>query len=70
MSVIKRLSVNVNEQCADALNAYASAHGCTVTEAVRRAISLLNHYDVQQALGNKLALLDEEGQIIQVWEFL
>jgi hypothetical protein len=70
MGEIKRLSVNVNEQCANALNAYASAHGCTVTEAVRRSISLLNHYDVQTQLGNRLALLNGEGEVVQVWEFL
>lgn len=48
MGEIKRLNVNVNEECVNALKAYAAAHGCTVTEAVRRAISLLNHLDVQQ----------------------
>lgn len=67
---VTRLSVNLNEECINALKAYASAHGCNVTETVRRAISLLNHYDVQQALGNRLAILDGNGEIVQVWEFL
>ena len=56
MAGVTRLNVNVNEECANALKAYAAAHGCTVTEPVRRAISLLNHLDVQQ-------LMDGDGDL-------
>lgn len=45
-----RLNVNINDECAASIQAYARAHDITVTEAVRRAISLLNHMDVQEAL--------------------
>lgn len=45
-----RLNVNINDECAESIKAYARVHDITVTEAVRRAISLLNHFDVQQML--------------------
>lgn len=63
----KRLNTNINEECAGALSAYAAAHGVTVTEAVRHAISLLNQYDVQTELGNRLAVVDGDGLILQIW---
>lgn len=50
MKQLTRLNVNINDECANALKAYSEAHGVTITEAVRRAISLLNHHDVQQML--------------------
>lgn len=66
----KRLSCNINDECADSLEAYSRVHQITVTEAVRRAISLLNHHDVLQANGKQVATLNADGEIEGVWRFL
>ena len=54
---IVRLHVNLAEDTADALQAYARAHGCSVTEATRRAVSLLNLCDVEMMQGHNLAFI-------------
>jgi hypothetical protein len=61
-----RLNVNINDECAASIQAYASAHGITVTEGVRHAISILNYADVQETLGHRLAVVDAEGSVIRI----
>jgi hypothetical protein len=63
-----RLDVNLNQQCADAIRAYAAANSVTVTEATRRAISLLNLLDVEQQLGHRLAVVDDDGTVLKTYE--
>lgn len=40
-----RLSVNINDECADALRRVTARRDISVTEAIRRAISLLDHFE-------------------------
>lgn len=54
-----RLSVNLSPDVADALKQYASSKGISVTEAVRRAITVLSFVDNAQSRGASLHL--EEG---------
>ena len=54
-----RLSVNLNPDVADALKQYASRKGISVTEAVRRAITVLTFIENAQNRGASLHL--EEG---------
>ena len=61
-----RLNVNINDECKASLEAYASVHGVTVTEAVRRAISFLNYEDVQTVRGNRLAAVDADGNVVEI----
>lgn len=41
----ERLAVNINAECADTLRRIKAARGITTTEAVRRAISLLDYFE-------------------------
>ena len=41
----QRLSVNVNDETAQALSDYANKRGVTVTEAVRRAVSMQKFFE-------------------------
>ena len=68
MSGILRLNVNISEDVADALKSYSRAHGCTVTEATRRAVSLLNLIDVEFELGHRLAFVGKRDKVTSVYE--
>lgn len=61
-----RLEVNINDECKASLEAYARAHGITVTEAIRHAVSTLNYRDVQEQLGLRLAAVDADGKVVQI----
>lgn len=54
-----RLSVNLSSDVADELKQYASRKGISVTEAVRRAITVLTFVDHAQSRGASLHV--EEG---------
>lgn len=56
-----RLSVNVNDETAEALRALAEKRGTTVTEIIRRAVSVYKF--VEDEVGDKgktLQLVDNE----------
>jgi len=59
-SGLTRLSINLNQEAADALRAYTSRRGISYTEAVRRAIALLKFVDDQTAAGKDLQVSDGE----------
>lgn len=42
---IHRLSVNINDESADALRRVTAKRGISVTEAIRRAIGLLDYFE-------------------------
>jgi hypothetical protein len=54
-----RLSVNLGPEVADELKQYASRKGISLTEAVRRAITVLTFVDNAQSRGASLHI--EEG---------
>jgi len=60
-----RLSVNLNAEVADELKAYAKRKGVSITEAVRRAITVLTFVDETQRRGASLNV-DEDGTLKEV----
>jgi hypothetical protein len=63
-----RLSVNLSPDVAEELKKYAGRKGISITEAVRRAIAVLNFVDDAQARGASLNL--EEGGTLKEVLFL
>jgi hypothetical protein len=60
-----RLSVNLSPEVADDLKSYASHKGISVTEAVRRAITVLTFVEDAQARGASLHI-EEKGTLKEV----
>ena len=60
-----RLSVNLNPEVADELKAYAKRKGVSITEAVRRAVTLLAFVDETQRRGAVLNV-EEDGALKEV----
>jgi hypothetical protein len=63
-----RLSVNLNPDLADELKQYAGSKGISITEAVRRAITVLTFVEKAQSRGASLHL--EEGGALKEILFL
>jgi hypothetical protein len=63
--VANRLSVNLSNEAAMALRSYVQRHGITVTEAIRRAISLLKYIDELRNEGQKILVSDKAGKNIR-----
>lgn len=63
-----RLSVNLSADVADELKQYAGRKGISITEAVRRAITVLAFVDNAQSRGASLHL--EEGGALKEVVFL
>lgn len=53
-----RLSVNMNPETADALREIAKAHGISITEAVRRAVSVAHFVEQQSREGKSVQIED------------
>ncbi|MDJ0016492.1 MULTISPECIES: ribbon-helix-helix protein, CopG family [Rhodococcus] len=53
-----RLSVNMNAETADALREIAEAYGVSVTEAVRRAVSVAHFVEQQTRAGKTVQIED------------
>lgn len=60
-----RLSVNLNPEVADELKAYAKRKGVSITEAVRRAVTVLVFVDETQRRGAALNV-EEDGTLKEV----
>jgi len=60
-----RLSVNISPIVADTLKSYAGRKGVSVTEAVRRAISILSYIDDAQARGASINI-EEAGKLKEI----
>lgn len=60
-----RLSVNLNPEVAGELKQYAGRKGISITEAVRRAITVLAFVDSAQSRGASLHL-EEEGALKEI----
>ena len=63
-----RLSVNLSPLAADTIKDYANSKDISITEAVRRAISILSFIDKAQERGAKLNL--EEAGTMKEIQFL
>jgi len=62
---VVRLSVNLTPQVADEIKGYADRKGISITEAVRRAISVLAFVDGAQSRGASLNV-EEGGSLKEV----
>ena len=59
-----RLSVNVNIETANFLRSYADRRGCTITEAVRRAVAVLKFVTDETDAGHRLIVGDREVHFV------
>ncbi|WP_432678031.1 ribbon-helix-helix protein, CopG family [Rhodococcus pyridinivorans] len=66
MSDSTRLSVNINRECADALQNIAERRGVSLTEAVRIVISIGHFVDMEVAEGNAIQVKDRNGYVSEV----
>jgi hypothetical protein len=66
---VVRLSVNVSPVVADTIKGIARRNGISVTEAVRRAISVLAYIDAAQSRGASLNI-QEDGVLKEVLFFV
>jgi hypothetical protein len=61
---IVRLNVNLNPATADALKKLSDEQGVSLTEVVRRAISLYNFIDGERRSGHRIQTTDpEKGEV-------
>lgn len=58
MTEFTKLSVKMNEATADALRSIAKDHGISITEAVRRCISLYHFLDNERNEGRQVLIRD------------
>ncbi|MGB3764490.1 MAG: ribbon-helix-helix protein, CopG family [Ornithinimicrobium sp.] len=61
-----RLNVNVNDDTAEALRKLAEEDGTTVTEIVRRAVSVYKFFDDARDQGKTIQLVGEDERITAV----
>jgi len=59
-----RLNVNLNTETADALRELADERGISVTEAVRRAISLYKYIEDETHDGKRIQVADRAGKMV------
>lgn len=56
-----RLGVNLNQETADALRAYAGAHRISITEAVRRCVAITVFVDQEVREGRRVITERQDG---------
>lgn len=61
----RRLSVNVALDVGDAIDELAKRHGTTITDVIRRAISMAKYIDDETSTGGKI-LVERNGTIREV----
>ncbi len=61
-----RLNVNLNQETADALKEIADDAGISLTEAVRRAISVYKFVDDEIESGNRVQTVNPNGEVRQL----
>ncbi len=61
-----RLSVNINDETAKALRTLAEEEGTTVTEIVRRAVSVYKFFDDAKDDDKTIQLVDKDNNVTAV----
>jgi hypothetical protein len=61
----RRLSVNVADDVAGAIDQMHTQHGWTITEVIRRAVSILKFIDDEVAHGGRV-LVERDGKMREV----
>jgi hypothetical protein len=65
MSEVVRLSVNLNQETAAALKDLAQDQGLSMTEVIRRAISVYNFVVDEHDAGRKIHTMDQDGRNVR-----
>lgn len=65
-SDVVRLSVNLNEETADALKKLAADKGITITEVMRRAVAVTKFLYDEQDKGKTIQVVSRKGKIRNV----
>lgn len=63
---VARLSVNLSTETAGMLKALAGRKGLTVTDGVRRAITVWKFIEDELAAGSTLAVIEADGSVRKV----
>jgi hypothetical protein len=61
----RRLSVNVAEDVAGAIDQMRTRHRWSITEVIRRAVSILKFIDEEEAHGGRV-LVERDGKVREV----
>jgi hypothetical protein len=61
-----RLSINLSPETAGNFKAVCERKGLTITEGIRRAITVWKFIDDEGAAGNQLAVIEPDGAIRKV----
>jgi hypothetical protein len=56
-----RLNVNLDAETATALKGLAETHGISLTEIVRRAISVYRYFDTETRSGRRIQTINRNG---------
>jgi hypothetical protein len=64
-SEVRRLSVNVAPDVGDAIDQLAKRHGTTITDVIRRAVSIYKYIDDETTVGARI-LVEDKGTIREV----
>lgn len=59
----RRLSININDATAKALQEIAADKGLTVTEVIRRAVFTYEFFDKATAGGKQIRVIDDEAGV-------
>jgi hypothetical protein len=61
-----RLSINLGAETADAFKALIERKGLTITEGIRRAITVWKFVEEETAKGNQIAVIEQDDSIRKV----
>jgi hypothetical protein len=61
-----RLSINLGAADADAFKALIERKGLTITEGIRRAITVWEFLEDEKAKGNQIAIIEQDSSVRKV----
>jgi hypothetical protein len=63
---IVRLSINLSTETADAFKALLERKGLTITEGIRRAITVWQFLEDEASKGNEIAVIEQDDKVRKV----
>jgi tRNA pseudouridine-54 N-methylase len=60
-----RLNVNLNQETANALKELSESQGLTMTEVIRRSISIFKYLTDEIEAGRKIHTMDQDGRNVR-----
>lgn len=64
---MRRLSVNINDECARVLEKAKEQRGVSATETIRRALSMYEFMENEKLAGRKIMSVDGSTETELVW---